>query len=170
MLITCAYHHLLSNSTMEESSLESARDLLKRRRDLLPKWIKFFIWVFFVFGAFIPLILLLPLFGISIGEISIYGLASTTPYSVTGLIVVALFALKAGVSYGLWTEQKWGVDLARLDGTIGIIVCVITTLVLPFIDAENGINVSFRLEILLLIPYIWKMRGINLEWVEREKF
>ena len=155
---------------MEESSLESARDLLKRRRDLLPKWIKFFIWVFFVFAAFIPLILILPPLGVSVGDISLYGLSSTNPYSITGLIVVLLFALKGAVSYGLWTEQKWGVDLARLDGTIGIIVCVIVMLVLPFLNSENGINISFRLEILLLIPYLWKMRGINLEWVEREKF
>lgn len=154
---------------MESSGLESAKYLLKRRRELLPLWIKIFIWLFFVFGAMVPLVWILYLIGYETGVLTIYGFGSTNPFSLLGLFISAIFLFKAAVSYGLWTEQRWAVDWAINDGIAGIILCIISMLVLPFLNSESGIHIVFRLEILVLVPYIWKMRAIGLDWAERIK-
>ncbi|MEM6806221.1 MAG: hypothetical protein AAF696_32785 [Bacteroidota bacterium] len=92
-----------------------------------------------------------------------------SPFSLLGLFISAIFLLKAYVSYGLWTEQVWGVDWAINDGIAGILLCIVSMFVLPFLSSDSGIRIIFRLEILVLMPYIWKMRAIGLDWAERVK-
>ena len=148
-----------------------AEDLLpevsmERRRKLLPIWIKIFLLIFLVFGAIAPVGLILGLFDISI-SLSLYGLETTNALSVTGLLIIVLFAVKGVVSFGLWTEKEWAVNLAIMDGAIGIIACSIIMIVLPFLSGNNGFNINFRFELAILIPYLIKMIKINTEWKSR---
>ncbi|REC43620.1 hypothetical protein [Chryseobacterium sp. 5_R23647] len=119
---------------MEEKSVFDEFDNnfnTKRRRNLLPIWIKVFIWLFFAFG-FIGILILA--FGFFMGKfnLSLYGLETDKAYSLMGFFLTALFILKGIVSYGLWFEQDWGIKIAKIDAIIGLVVCGISMFVLPF--------------------------------------
>lgn len=132
-----------------------------RRRKLLPTWIKIFLWIFMVFGIVAPIGLVLGLLGFDF-NIALYGLETTRALSVIGMLIIALLAIKGAVSYGLWTEKDWAVKLAIADAIIGIVVCVLVMLVPPFLAGNNGF--SFRLELLVLMPYLLKMQKIKTNW------
>jgi len=136
-----------------------------RRRDLLPTWIKVFIWIFIIMGAFIPFGFIAGIFGIPF-SISLYGFGTMNPLSITGLFLTGLFLLKGVVAFGLWTEKEWAVNLAMIDGLIGIILCIAVMIVVP---ATSG-GITFRLDLFLLIPYFLKMKSLKSEWMERVAF
>ena len=81
-----------------------------RRRDLLPLWIKIFIWIFLIFGTILPVILILGIIGINF-NLSLYGLETTQPLSLIGLLITILFALKGIVAFGLWMEKEWAIKM-----------------------------------------------------------
>lgn len=141
----------------------------KRRRDLLPLWIKFFVWLFLIFSLIVPFSLALGAIGVTL-ELALYGLETIYPFSIIGLFIIFLFALKGVVGFGLWTEKKWAVRFAIVDGIIGIITCLCIMFVLPRITDlfVYGIyfeySKSYRLELLFLIAYLWKMVKIKKEW------
>jgi hypothetical protein len=136
------------------------RDILVRRRKLLPIWIKIFIWIFIVFGALGLLGFTAALFSANF-DASFYGLQTNDPSSRTGLFICFLFVFKGIVSLGLWTEKNWAVDLGIIDAILGITVCS-ATMILPFTGSD--MSFSFRLELLLLIPYLIKLLKIRREW------
>lgn len=141
--------------------------MTERRRNLLPIWIKIFLWIFMIFGAIVPVGLVLGVLGIDI-NLALYGLETTKALSITGLILVLLFAIKGAVSFGLWTEKDWAVNLAIIDATVGIVVCTIVMFVLPFFYEQSGFTFSLRLELIALIPYFVKMRNIKGQWESRK--
>tara|TARA_X000000368_G_C22607672_1_gene526560 strand:- start:36 stop:482 length:447 start_codon:yes stop_codon:yes gene_type:complete len=131
-----------------------------RRRDLLPVWIKVFIWIFLIFGAIVPVAIILGIIGINF-NISLYGLETMKPISLIGMFIIFLFGLKGVIAFGLWTEKNWSVNLAIIDAIIGIIVCVF---IISISFIENRTNISLRLELIPLILYLIKMRKIKVEW------
>lgn len=133
-----------------------------RRRDLLPTWIKVFIWIFMIMGAILPFGILSGIFGWPF-NISLYGFSTMFPFSIIGISLTALFTLKGAVAFGLWTEKKWAVDMAMIDAILGIVICILGMFIIP---TSTG-NVVIRLELILLIPYFLKMKKIKLEWLER---
>lgn len=153
----------MNDNILDEQQFGS---LASRRLDLLPLWIKVFIWIFLIFGTIVPVILVLGIIGINF-NLSLYGLETTQPLSLIGLLITILFALKGIVAFGLWMEKEWAIKMAIIDGVVGIIVCIFMMAILPFIFADNGVDITFRLEILFLIPYLLKMREINSKWVEK---
>lgn len=130
-----------------------------QRRKLLPIWIKVFIWIFFLFGGIGILLLLFAPFSDNI-DLSIYGISTTNPKSIAGISIILLFILKGVVSYGLWFEKKWGINIAQIDAVLGIIICTAAM----FYSAFYNHNLSLRLELLLLIPYLIKMIKIKAIW------
>lgn len=150
--------------------METQNDLLNvdefasnvnRRRDLLPWWIKAFTWIFLVFGAFIPVCLIFGIAGYNF-EISLYGFETFDPLSIIGLSLIILFLFKAIVGYGLWTEKKWAIDSGIIDAITGISICVFMMFVYPFINPIPGFKI--RLELLVLIPYLLKLKKIKTAW------
>ncbi len=136
----------------------------KRRRDLLPIWIKPFIFLFLALG-------ILALYGIgrnSLGfesESTIYGLESYTVFSLMGIFLKSIMLFKAVVSYGLWMEKDWAIKLGIIDAIFGIIVCILVMVVFPFVDFIDGINeLNIRFEIFLLVPYLIWLLKIKKEW------
>jgi hypothetical protein len=140
--------------------------LPKKRRALLPTWIKIFVWIFMVFGLIAPLGLIAGLLGISF-ELSLYGLETFHPISFLGLGIILLFALKGTVAFGLWLEKTWAVLLAMIDATLGIIICIFSMVILPLIVEDGSKFLTFRFEILLLIPYFVSMNRIRALWENR---
>lgn len=153
----------MNENILDVQQLETA-DL--RRRDLLPIWIKIFVWIFLFFGAIVPIVVIFGIFGMKL-NLSLYGLDTIEPISLLGMFITLLFALKAVVAFGLWTEKKWAVNWAIIDAIIGIIVCVLVMGILPFVG--TGLSFSLRLELIALIPYLIKMIKINPEWIIRNE-
>jgi len=132
-----------------------------RRRKLLPTWIKIFLWIFMVFGIVAPIGLVLGFLGVDF-NIALYGLETTKALSAVGLTIITLLAVKGAVSFGLWTEKDWAVKLAIADAVVGIVLCVLVMLVPLFLADNAGFN--FRLELIVLILYLFKMQKIKTDW------
>ncbi len=141
----------------------------ERRRKLLATWIKVFIWLFMIFGAIAPIGLVLGVFGMTF-DLSIYGLQTMYPLSILGLLIIALFAIKGAVSFGLWTEKDWAVKLAIFDAIIGIVICSFVMIVLPFFSENNGFSLNLRLELFFLIPYLITIKNIKKDWESKSEF
>lgn len=133
-----------------------------RRRDLLPIWIKVFVWMFMLFGLAGPLGIVGALLGFRF-NLSLFGLGTGQPLSIIGLSVMLLFFLKGMVSLGLWTEQRWAVRLGQIDAVLSIIVCFFV-MAYPFIDNGSGVRFNIRLELILLFPYLLKLNKIRTDW------
>ena len=134
----------------------------KRRKELLPWWIKVFIWIFLILGAIAPLALILGIVGFNF-EISLYGLEANEPISIIGISLILIYIFKGVTAYSLLKEKNWAVTLGIMDAIIGIALCSLAT-IYPLINSASGTNFSFRLELLLLIPYLLKMIKIKPEW------
>lgn len=135
----------------------------KRRKDLLPGWIKVFSWLFLIAGLLVPAIFIIGLTN-GYAELSLYGFETSRPFSIIGFSIITLFLLKGIVAYGLLWEQDWAVNLAKIDAIIGIIICLAVMIIFPLLFDSN--QISFRLEIALLIPYFYKMTNISAQWSE----
>ncbi len=144
-----------------ESSLE-LESLLEqtKRRDLIPIWIKVFIWIFIITGGLTVPVFLFALIGNST-TLAIYGLETNDGLSVTGLIIFALFIFKGLTALALWTENDWAITCGIIDAALGIVICLGFT-VAPLYNSQ--IPFVFRLELVALIPYlVWLLRVKN-EW------
>lgn len=137
---------------------------IKRRRELIPIWMKPFILLFLIFG-------ILGIYGIGknimglSSSSTIYGLESFTVFSLLGVFLTTIMFFKAITSFGLWMEKDWAVKFGIIDAVFGIIVCIVVMTVLPFVDFKDGINeLNIRFEIFLLIPYLYQLLKIRKEW------
>ena len=144
--------------------------LIKRRRDLLPWWMKVFIWIWMFLGASSIVSRLLGILGISLwlnsnGEKSIYGMETTENYSVLALLITMLIIFKGITAFGMWTEKDWAIKLGIIDATIGIAVCISMMFIEPIFENNEGSwNINFRFELVLLIPYLIKCLQIRKQW------
>ncbi|SEM82181.1 hypothetical protein SAMN05421856_10722 [Chryseobacterium taichungense] len=132
-----------------------------RRRNLLPVWIKIFVWFFLIGGSVTALFLGIGPF-VREFKMSIYGIQATHVYTLYGLITSCLIIYKGIVAYGLWFEQKWAPQAAIVDAVIGIAVCIIM-MIIPFILPDNNFF-TLRLELIPLYFYLVKMREIKQLW------
>lgn len=95
-------------------------------------------------------------------NLSLYGFSTDTAYSGTGLFIIAIMLLKGFAAYSLWFEKPNAIMIAKIDALVGIAICVTSLFILPFSTGKD--HFSFRLEILLLIPYYMKVNKIEYEW------
>lgn len=131
-----------------------------RRRHLLPLWIKIFIWVFLILGIIAGLVLSFGFF-LDDTDLSLYGLSTTHPYSVTGIIICWLFILKGVVAYSLWFEYRWASKAAIIDAIVGIAICI-AVIIRTFI--LTSYPYTFRLELIPLYFYLIDMLKIDKIW------
>ena len=135
-----------------------------RRRELLPTWVKIFIWIFMIFGFMSPVIVVLAILGYQ-PNLSLYGIGTTDTFSLLGILLVLLFLLKGAVSYGLWMEKGWAINLAIGDAIIGLVICAMV-MFSPLLFSSLGMNHNVRLEIIPLYFYFKKMTNIKERWLE----
>lgn len=137
-----------------------------RRRDLLPWSIKIFLWIFWLLSSFLPIGIVMSFLDINT-DFALYGLETSYLFNPMGITLTLIFTLKWMVCFGLWTEKNWGARLAMLDAIVGLIMCAWVMLVYPLFYESSGIN--FRIEIFLLIPYLWWSIKISSEWKHRKR-
>lgn len=137
------------------------KDNLARRRSLLPIWIKIFTWLFLIGGAVAIGILISGFFLTNI-NLEIYGIQASHPYTLTGFSISILLIYKGFVAYGLWFQEKWAPRAAIIDGIIGIAICIIMMIIIPF--THSNINFTIRLELIPLYFYLQKMQKIKPIW------
>lgn len=137
----------------------------KRRRTLLPVWIKFFTWMFMFFGIIAPIALIAGLLGNKL-DLSLYGLETKYPTSLLGILITSLFLFKGITAFSLWLEKDMATDLAKIDSYIGIVICLFMMLIYPFFDTEEGFTINFRFEILLLYYFLKKINNIEYNWAK----
>jgi hypothetical protein len=154
---------------MEENQPEILNSIIvekivARRRKLFPWWIKVFIWIFLIFGALTPLVLILGITGLPVLQ-SLYGIETYKPISVIGFTLTSLFILKGITAYDLWTEKDWAISLAQIDAFIGIVICVCVMFIYPFVSTQQqGFTLNIRLELAILIPFLIKLGKIKNDW------
>ncbi|MCF8298028.1 MAG: hypothetical protein K9J13_10825 [Saprospiraceae bacterium] len=141
---------------------------LIRRRKLLPWWIKIFAWIFLVFGAISPFGLIFGFLGMNF-MLSLYGIQTYQPVSIIGLFLIGLFLLKGITAYSLLMEKDGAISLAQIDTIIGIAVCTFMMLIYPFINNLPGFHLTFRLELVLLIPFLIKLGKRSCQKLNVEK-
>lgn len=137
------------------------KDNLARRRSLLPIWIKIFTWLFLIGGAVAIGILICGFFLTNI-NLEIYGIQASHPYTLTGFSISILLIYKGFVAYGLWFQEKWAPRTAIIDGIMGIAICIIMMIIIPF--THSNINFTIRLELIPLYFYLQKMQKIKPIW------
>jgi hypothetical protein len=135
----------------------------KRRRQLLPWWMKVFSWIFMVFGGLAVLGFLLGLLGITF-QLQLYGLETNEPVSLLGLGLTAIFLIKGAAAFGLWMEKDWAINVGMLDAILGLVICTFMMFVSPLIDQQSGFRFTIRLELILLIPYVIALRNLKPKW------
>ena len=133
----------------------------KRRLKLLPLWIKIFCWFFMFFGILAFICLVLGMFGIK-PQLAFYGFETNEVFSLSGIIVICVGLLKGITAFSLWFEENYAIKLAKIDAYLGIALCIISMLILPFFADKS--NITIRLELVLLIPFLLKMNKIQFEW------
>lgn len=148
---------------MTENSFEEFENVKKRRRKLLPWWIKVFCWIFMFFGLMTLICLILGFTNIK-PALAFYGFETNEPFSLNGLIVISVGLLKGITAFALWFEKDFAIKIGKIDAMIGIVLSVISMLVLPFL--QDGFNITIRLELALLIPFLIKLDKIQKEWEE----
>lgn len=95
-------------------------------------------------------------------DLSLYGFETNKPLSLLGSLIIAFMLFKAFTAYSLWFEKDKAILLGKIDAIAGIVICVISMVAIP-IFVENA-EVSIRLELLLLIPYYYKLENIKNAW------
>jgi hypothetical protein len=130
------------------------------RKKLLPLWIKIFAWIFLVIGAFVPVVLVLGLLGNNV-QLALYGLETVEPFSSIGLIISTLFIIKAFTAFGLLTGKDWAIKIGLADAIAGIVLC---TLLMLYPIVNSNVAFMLRLELVALIPYLFKLLKIKAPW------
>ena len=142
-----------------------------RRKYLIPKWIRFFCWIFAIvcpFGIAASFI-----FALAGGnpDISIYGIQTSAILSLAGIAGIVVFVVKGAAAIGILGEKDWAIKAAIADGILGIALCVYGMIFNPWVTTMNyngfeSTHYNLRLEVLLLIPYLVKMIQIRRQWEE----
>ncbi len=151
----------MSEEDSVESSFEEFETVYVRRRKLLPWWIKVFCWIFMFTGLMGVVCLIVALFGVK-PALSMYGFETNEPFSLIGMMVIFIFILKGVAAFFLWFEKDLAIKIGRIDALIGIVLCCASMFILPFF--QDGFNISLRLELALLIPYLIKLNKIQGKW------
>lgn len=152
--------------SIETETFSEAAKKYHRRRDLLPIWIKVFIWIFMIFGAIALIGLVLGLFGMNI-QLAFLGLETNNPLSITGIFIILMFLTKGIIAYGLWTEKTWAINIAKIEAIISGVICVLLMFGIQTVYQTSSFNVrsfNIRFELILLVLYYNKLSKIEYDW------
>ncbi len=155
----------MEETILDEIKLEDVVKENNRRRQLLPWWIKIGCWFFMLFGVMAFVCLFLGFANIQT-SLAFYDFETTDPISFNGLLIIFVGLFKGITAYALWFEKDFAIKIGKIDAIIGIVLCTVSMLVLPFL--KDGFYITFRLELALLIPFLLKMNKIQQQWEEQQ--
>lgn len=131
-----------------------------KRRDLLPLWIKAFIWLFIIFWIVVPVAIIFALLGYDF-KMSLLGLETNRPFSATGIAIIILFIFKGFVAYALWQGKTGAIKLAKADVILSTVICIFAILYSLFGPVHSF---SLRLELIVIFFYHKKISAIQYDW------
>ena len=100
-----------------------------------------------------------PFFSIP-AKYEIFGLSSQgSPFAPMALLISAIILSHSISAYGLLFGKDWGLIACLITGHIAIAICIFSMLT----SVTTGV-INLRLELVLLIPYVLKLRKIKDEW------
>lgn len=150
----------MENSGNLKSEFDTFETIKRNRKKLLPWWIKGFSWIFLIFGAIATILFLAGFLGVY-ASLSLYGLESSDPHSITGLIIISIFIVKGVIAYNLLFEKDKAIIMAKVEAFIGIIICLLVMIVIPIISEKLP---SFDISIIILIVYFLKLYKLEKAW------
>ncbi len=153
--------NMTKETYLTTASLEVIEKPSKRRRTLLPWWIKVFCWFFMFFGIMAIVCLFLGLTNVK-PALAFYGFETNEPFSPVGLLVIVVGILKGVTAFALWFEKDYAIEIGKIDGITGMVLCLVSMVVLPFL--QDPFHLVVRLELVLLIPFVNKLNTIRKEW------
>ncbi|TDW52196.1 hypothetical protein EV144_101884 [Flavobacterium sp. 270] len=155
------------NPELESRFDEFDKPLIIRRK-LLPWWMKTFCWIFMILSIVaIGGLLSTPFFPNF--HLSIYGFETNTPISGIGIFIIAIMIFKGYAAYSLWFEKENAINIGKIDAILGIVICVASMFFAPLASGPENNILPLRLEILLLVPYYWKLNKIEYTWDNLEE-
>lgn len=150
---------------MEESQFEVFENEKIVRKDLIPIWIKFFSWLFLLFGisAFLGL---LSFYFNPIYTIDIFGINQASDNLFLSLISALVLIFNGVVAYLLIAKEDKAVEIAKINALINIVICVVSTILNLYFYK----NLTFRIEIFFIWFFYAKMREIQFKWINASKY
>ena len=145
--------------TLDDQIIEDSVEHIETRKELLPKWIIVFSWIFIILSFTFPIGILFDLLDFRF-HISLYGFKTFKALSSKGVLLCFLLLLKSIVGFGLIKRKDWAIKAALLDGAVGILICAYAL----FLTIKGAEGVQYQIDLLFLIPYFIKMLKIQQRW------
>jgi len=136
----------------------------KERWHLLTWWFKTIIVFYTILSLVVLFSFVISFFGFVI-PLGIYGLSTTNQYTLAGLVILLLFSLKGVVGVFFLIGHRLAPYVGIVDSIIGIFACIGIGLIYPFFDSVKSIDIVFRLELILLIPFFLSSRNLTFKWL-----
>jgi hypothetical protein len=139
------------------------------RKDLLPKWVRFFCWIFLVAGVLTPVLPMVGLFSSMQARFSLFGWEHFgSPLDLYSLLITAYLVLSGMAAFGLLWGKRWGWAAGMTVGILGLTLALGYMVVhSPLVESKGGYGFRFRLEPFFQIPFIvvlWRRRS---SWLSR---
>lgn len=148
---------LLAALYLHGEIMEEVIDIKQQRKSLVPKWIKFFGWIFILLGSVAPLLYIASAIFSFQASYELYGLSyNGNAYSIIPLIICVLASLTGVSAYGLLFAKNWGLMSCLVMGYVGLTITVLSMFITP--------DIMIRLEPLIQIPYLIKLHKIKSQW------
>ena len=152
-----ADENIYQSPNSELGNLTTESGIIEARKQLVPKWIKVFGWLFIIFGILVPIIGIFAAVSGATSGFSLYGLETTgSVFSPKAILIMALFIAHGACAFGLLFGKPWGVISCIILAYISSAICVYSMVM------GNGSTV--RLELLVLIPYLVKLHKLMPAW------
>lgn len=149
---------------MGESQFEVFENEKILRKNLIPAWIKFFCWLFLLFGI-LGFLGLLSFYFNPIYTVDLFGINAANNNLYLSLISTLVIIFNGVVAYMLIAKEDKAVEIAKINALINIVICIITTILnLYFYN-----KFTLRIEIFLIWFFYSNMREIQFKWINASK-
>ncbi len=132
---------------------------MTERKQLLPKWVRFFSWIFLVLLAS-PIILIVGMFigdtRYSLFGINYYG-SSLRPLPIFIILIMTFHGIAA---YGLLWSKRWGVNVGIICGLVGALLSMI-----GMIGAFSRGQVHFEFSIIAQLLFLIALFNVREKWI-----
>ena len=148
------------------ANLRAEPEMATHRKNLIPLWIKIFGWVFIVIGISVPPLTIFLSVTNQHATFEMFGLRHYgSPFHPMALLISAIVLSLAISAYGLLFGKPWGLDACLVTGYVGVAICL-ATMAYSFMFQRS---LTIRLELLVQIPYLIKLRKIKPFWMSGDQ-
>ena len=140
---------------------KSETELIGKRKEILPSWIRFFSWIFLIM-FFVPILFIGALILDDPYSLRMFGFSySGDEVTFVSLLLAFIMTLSAVVAYGILWGKDWAIKVGIFYAICALLMCF-TSL---YISITNEIlNIQF--EPIFLIPFLIVLIKRNKQWDE----